>query len=46
MLAIACQIAGAVCITVGAALLHPAAGFILGGVFLTMFGLAAERGGN
>lgn len=37
------QLAGLVAITTGAALVAPAAGFIVGGVLLTLFGLALER---
>ena len=43
MRALIVQAAGAVSITTGAALLHPAAGFIVGGLFATLFGLALER---
>lgn len=38
------QLAGLVAITVGAALIAPAAGFIVGGFLLVMFGVAVERG--
>ena len=37
------QLAGLVAITTGAALIAPAAGFIVGGVLRTMFGVALER---
>ena len=37
------QLAGLVAITTGAALIAPAAGFIVGGVLLIMFGVALER---
>jgi hypothetical protein len=37
------QIAGAVAVTVGVALIFVPAGLIIGGVFLVLFGLAAER---
>lgn len=37
------QLAGLIAITTGAALIAPAAGFIVGGVLLTMFGVALER---
>ena len=37
------QLAGLVAITTGAALIAPAAGFNVGGVLLTMFGVALER---
>jgi ammonia channel protein AmtB len=38
------QLAGLVAITTGAALIAPAAGFVVGGLLLTMLGLAVERG--
>ena len=38
------QLAGLIAITTGAALIAPAAGFIVGGVLLAMLGLAVERG--
>lgn len=44
MRALVLQVIGASSITTGAALLHPSAGFVLGGLFLLLFGLAAERG--
>ena len=37
------QIAGAVAVTAGVALIFVPAGLIIGGVFLVLFGLAAER---
>jgi uncharacterized membrane protein len=37
------QIAGALAITTGTALIFVPAGLIIGGVFLVLFGLAAER---
>lgn len=37
------QVVGAAAITVGAALLLPAAGFIAGGVFMILFGVALSR---
>jgi hypothetical protein len=37
------QLIGLAAITTGAALIAPAAGFIVGGVLLTMFGIALER---
>ena len=37
------QLAGFIAITTGAALIAPAAGFIVGGILLTMFGVALER---
>lgn len=37
------QIAGALAITTGVALIFVPAGLIIGGVFLVLFGLAAER---
>lgn len=38
------QLAGLIAITTGAALIAPAAGFIVGGVLLATLGLAVERG--
>ena len=40
------QLLGAVAITTGAAFLAPAAGFIVGGIFLMLIGIAVERGSN
>lgn len=37
------QLAGLVAVTTGAALVAPAAGFIVGGVLLILFGVALER---
>ena len=37
------QIAGAVAVTLGVGLMFIPAGLIVGGVFLVLFGLAAER---
>jgi hypothetical protein len=37
------QIAGAVSVTAGVTLIFVPAGLIIGGVFLVLFGLAAER---
>jgi len=37
------QILGAAAITTGAALLTPAAGFAVGGLFLVLIGVAIER---
>ena len=37
------QLAGLIAVTTGAAMIAPAAGFIVGGVLLTMFGVALER---
>jgi hypothetical protein len=37
------QIAGAVAVTFGVALIFVPAGLIIGGLFLVLFGLAAER---
>jgi hypothetical protein len=37
------QIAGAVSVTLGVALIFVPAGLIIGGLFLVLFGLAAER---
>ncbi len=38
------QICGAVAVTAGATLFSVPAGFIVGGVFLLLIGLAVERG--
>ncbi len=43
MLASLVQLAGAAAITTGAALVNPAAGWITGGVFALLAGLAAAR---
>ena len=43
MMATALQISGALAITAGAALIFIPAGFLVGGIFLLLFGLAAER---
>ena len=43
MIATALQVSGAVCITTGAAVLLPPLGFIVGGVFLLLFGIAATK---
>lgn len=45
MLPAVLQVAGAVCVTIGCALLLPAAGFIVGGGFLLLFGIASTRNG-
>lgn len=45
MRALVLQVLGAGGITAGAALLHPSAGLIVGGIFLSLFGLAMEREG-
>lgn len=37
------QIAGALAVTLGVGLMFIPAGLIIGGVFLVLFGLAAER---
>jgi hypothetical protein len=37
------QIAGSVAVTIGVSLMFIPAGLIIGGVFLVLFGLAAER---
>jgi hypothetical protein len=37
------QIAGAVAVTLGVGLMFIPAGLIVGGVFMVLFGLAAER---
>lgn len=37
------QVAGALAITTGVSLIFVPAGLIIGGVFLVLFGLAAER---
>jgi hypothetical protein len=39
----ALQIAGAIAITLGVALMFIPAGIIVGGIFSVLFGLAAER---
>jgi hypothetical protein len=44
MLPLALQAVGAVCVVVGVSLIFPPAGFIVGGAFLVIFGLAIERG--
>lgn len=46
MLANVLQVAGLVAVTVGAFLLLPAAGVIVGGAFLVLVGLAMERSGD
>lgn len=40
------QLCGSAAVTAGAALFSPAAGFITGGVFLILIGIAVERGTN
>lgn len=44
MLATALQVVGAVAVTIGVALIYLPAGLIVGGVLITVFGLAIERG--
>lgn len=46
MLAAILQLTGVAAVTTGAALIAPAAGFIVGGLLLTLLGLALERGGK
>ena len=43
MIAAAAQIVGLVCVSVGAAIVAPAAGFIVGGVLLILLGVALAR---
>lgn len=38
------QLLGVAAVTAGAAILSPAAGFVVGGFFLLLIGVAAERG--
>lgn len=38
------QVAGAALVSIGAAMLLPAAGFIVAGAFLLLFGVASVRG--
>lgn len=45
MVALVLQVAGAVAVTVGAVLVAPAAGFVVGGVFCLAFGVAMSRAG-
>ncbi len=40
------QLLGAAAVTTGAALIDPAAGFIAGGFFLMLIGIAVERSRN
>jgi len=40
------QLLGVVSVTTGAALIDPAAGFIAGGFFLVLIGIAIERSKN
>jgi hypothetical protein len=44
MLPLALQALGAASVVAGFSLVFPPAGFIAGGVFLVIFGLAIERG--
>lgn len=37
------QVVGLVAVTIGAAIIAPAAGFIVGGIFLTLIGVALAR---
>lgn len=43
MTAAIAQVVGLVAVTVGAAIIAPAAGFIVGGIFLTLIGVALAR---
>jgi len=43
MIAAAAQIVGLVCVTVGAAIVAPAAGFVVGGLLLILLGVALAR---
>ena len=43
MIAAVLQVLGLVAVTAGAAILAPAAGFIVGGVLLTLIGVALAR---
>lgn len=45
MAAFVLQVAGAVSVTIGCALLLPAAGFLAAGGFLLAFGVASSRAG-
>lgn len=46
MLAAVLQLLGVAAVTAGAALIAPAVGFIVGGICLTVLGLALERGSS
>ncbi len=43
MTAAIAQVVGLVAVTIGAAIIAPAAGFIVGGIFLTLIGVALAR---
>ena len=43
MLALICQVLGLVAVTVGAFMVAPVAGVLVGGALLTVVGLALER---
>lgn len=43
VMATSLQVAGATAITIGVGLIYIPAGLIVGGIFLVLFGLAAER---
>ncbi len=43
MTAAVAQVVGLVAVTIGAAIIAPAAGFIVGGIFLTLIGVALAR---
>ena len=46
MAALVLQVTGAVSVTVGCALLLPAAGFIVAGMFCLAFGVASTKAGE
>lgn len=46
MLALICQVLGLVAVTVGAFMVAPFVGFLVGGALLTVVGLALERSGD
>lgn len=43
MTAAVLQVLGLVAVTAGAAIIAPAAGFVVGGIFLTLIGVALAR---
>ena len=43
MIAAVAQVVGLVAVTIGAAIIAPAAGFIVGGLLLTLIGVALAR---
>lgn len=45
-IATAIQIAGVISLTIGASILHPAAGFITAGILLLLAGIASAVGDN